>query len=620
MSFKFPFYLFLFLFISTTGYSQAVYDTVNVDFGSNISVDGWNNFSTNAGSGEIPAIINSNERYTGFSSVIFDRFNGTNLNGTTSANASLSLPSTASSDSYYGNTALWGGSVQPTAGITFSGLKPSKRYTFEVFASRMGVSDNRETKYKFIGDVTDSLYLNAANNSTKVVSTTLKPRSNGTIDLLVSAGENNTNTYRFYYLNALKIIYQQDESSSSLVVLSPNGNELFSKGTEQDITWASYDIDSVNVEYSVNNGASWNPIGKVEASVGSLTWTVPNINTDSALVRISAVENSEIFDVSNKVFRIDDPISGEFGPVIVVLGSSTAAGTGASNPDSAWVSRYRSYVQSLNQDTYVINLAVGGYTSYDVMPSDFTQPAGRPAPEIENNITKALTYKPWAIIVNLPSNDASSNYSIEEQIFNMKLIAQTAADVDVPVWVTTTQPRNFSQSQRDNLIEMRDSIMTIFGDRAISIFDQLANEDGSIIEAYNSGDGVHLNNAGHKIISDEIIEQEVWEIIVATNTSNTDEPLQVPNDFAIKNNYPNPFNPSTSIEFSVPISSSIDIRVYDITGREVSVLANSVYTAGTHSVIWDATSFATGMYIYRITARGSDHTLFSKSLKMMLIK
>src|SRR6476469_6554639 len=80
---------------------------------------------------------------------------------------------------------------------------------------------------------------------------------------------------------------------------------------------------------------------------------------------------------------------------LVVLGSSTAAGTGASVPDSAWVNRLQAeYAKNRNdnQDTTIINLAVGGYVTYKVMPNDYVTPAGKPAADTARNVTKALSY------------------------------------------------------------------------------------------------------------------------------------------------------------------------------------------------------------------------------------
>lgn len=190
---------------------------------------------------------------------------------------------------------------------------------------------------------------------------------------------------------------------------------------------------------------------------------------------------------------------------IVVLGSSTAAGTGPSHPDSAWVNRFRNYVQSNWENSDVINLAVGGYVTYQILPHGFAPPQSRPNPEPEHNITKALSYNPTAIIINLPSNDASQNYSIQEQLANYDTVLALAHSMGVPVWVATTQPRNLSLEGRRSLKEMRDSTFTRF-EHPIDFWTGLAEEDGNIKLQYNSGDNVHLNDAAHKILFERVVK------------------------------------------------------------------------------------------------------------------
>ena len=189
---------------------------------------------------------------------------------------------------------------------------------------------------------------------------------------------------------------------------------------------------------------------------------------------------------------------------IVVLGSSTAAGTGPSHPDSAWVNRFREYVQSIWQGSEVINLAVGGYSTYHILPDGFEPPELRPNPDPEHNITKALFYNPTAIIINMPSNDADYGYSIKEQLANYDIIKSLTKPEGIPIWVATTQPRNLPLSGRLNLMEMRDSTFARF-ENPIDFWAGLAEEDGSIKPQYNSGDGVHLNNTAHRILFERTV-------------------------------------------------------------------------------------------------------------------
>ena len=78
----------------------------------------------------------------------------------------------------------------------------------------------------------------------------------------------------------------------------------------------------------------------------------------------------------------------------------------------------------------------------------------------------------------------------------------------------------------------------------------------------------------------------------------------LPEAFAIEQNYPNPFNPATAIPFTVPRRGEVTLKVHDVLGREVAVLASGVYPAGRHEVTWDATGFPSGVYVYRLAADG----------------
>ena len=96
---------------------------------------------------------------------------------------------------------------------------------------------------------------------------------------------------------------------------------------------------------------------------------------------------------------------------------------------------------------------------------------------------------------------------------------------------------------------------------------------------------------------------------------------EVPLEFALSQNYPNPFNPTTIIEFSLARQVQVDLKIYDILGREVATLLQSnAMNAGRYIVRWDGRnrfgqSVATGVYFYRLVAGD-----FVQSKKMVLIK
>jgi hypothetical protein len=73
-----------------------------------------------------------------------------------------------------------------------------------------------------------------------------------------------------------------------------------------------------------------------------------------------------------------------------------------------------------------------------------------------------------------------------------------------------------------------------------------------------------------------------------------------PKAFALKGNYPNPFNPQTVIHYSVPESAHIRLLVYDVVGREVARLVDVIMEAGNHTVTFDAGRLPSGTYLYRL--------------------
>ena len=94
-----------------------------------------------------------------------------------------------------------------------------------------------------------------------------------------------------------------------------------------------------------------------------------------------------------------------------------------------------------------------------------------------------------------------------------------------------------------------------------------------------------------------------------------DNELGAPNAWSLEPNYPNPFNPSTTIPFTILEATQVRLVVFDMLGREVSTLANGLYPSGSHSVIWDAQGLPSGLYVYRLEANGEMQTRTMNLLK-----
>ena len=88
-----------------------------------------------------------------------------------------------------------------------------------------------------------------------------------------------------------------------------------------------------------------------------------------------------------------------------------------------------------------------------------------------------------------------------------------------------------------------------------------------------------------------------------------------PDGFALHEAYPNPFNPTTSLSFTIPEAMKVNLTVYDVSGRTVATVVNGFRQAGSHDVTFDASQLSSGLYFYTLNAGE-----FSTSGKMVLVK
>lgn len=95
----------------------------------------------------------------------------------------------------------------------------------------------------------------------------------------------------------------------------------------------------------------------------------------------------------------------------------------------------------------------------------------------------------------------------------------------------------------------------------------------------------------------------------------------VPQTFALHQNFPNPFNPTTVIRYDVPVTSDVMVTITSVLGQEVGRLVDSRQDAGSYTLHWDASPYASGIYFFRMTAGGmSDGKSFTEVKKMLLMK
>jgi hypothetical protein len=106
-------------------------------------------------------------------------------------------------------------------------------------------------------------------------------------------------------------------------------------------------------------------------------------------------------------------------------------------------------------------------------------------------------------------------------------------------------------------------------------------------------------------------KRPISELITGVNS----EVTKLPKEFVLKQNHPNPFNPSTTIQYQLPTDSMVRLNVYDIFGREVSVLVNERKNAGSYGVKFEGKNLASGVYFYRLQAGD-----FTQTRRLLLLK
>lgn len=112
----------------------------------------------------------------------------------------------------------------------------------------------------------------------------------------------------------------------------------------------------------------------------------------------------------------------------------------------------------------------------------------------------------------------------------------------------------------------------------------------------------------------------VDDLAFAGTASAVNDGAALPRAFALEQNFPNPFNPSTNIRFSVAQAGHVSLKVYSVLGTEVASLVNEQKDAGTFSVNWNASGMPSGMYLYRLSVTSDKGQIFDQSKKLVLLK
>ena len=137
-----------------------------------------------------------------------------------------------------------------------------------------------------------------------------------------------------------------------------------------------------------------------------------------------------------------------------------------------------------------------------------------------------------------------------------------------------------------------------------------------LVDYESAFDGLYTQNNTSMVEEDRA---GLWylgqDTVMGVITSEVSVEADAPSAFAVAQNSPNPFNPTTTIGFTVPEAGTVSVDVFNVAGQKIDTIANEFMGAGSHSVTWDASGSSAGVYFY--TVKSGD---FSKTMKMTLLK
>lgn len=203
-------------------------------------------------------------------------------------------------------------------------------------------------------------------------------------------------------------------------------------------------------------------------------------------------------------------------------------------------------------------------------------------------------------------SDASNDTSLSESVFNLPIVNEYT-------WALTEQ--DYDRNLTDALIDIRNSFEEQ-GYYALMLHDPFIRSGyndgivlrwmGELLDSLNTEFGDHISYMGLTKAADFIRPNSV--------SVELDTRFSTPS-FALHPNYPNPFNPTTTLSFTIHKPGEAKLTVFDVSGRPIRVLADDELASGTYSVTFEASGLASGTYLYSLRVNG-----FRETGRMLLVK
>jgi hypothetical protein len=370
---------------------------------------------------------------------------------------------------------------------------------------------------------------------------------------------------------------------------SPQGGELWEAGSTHEITWIFKDVARIRIEYSPDNGTTWNVIANNVDAIGqSYSWTLPQVQSFQCILRVTDVSNEKYTDTSNGVFTISPPFlkliapdggekwaSGSVHPITwIAIGANQIKLEYSINDGASW--------QVIN----TIDAATGSYTwTVPSVESDRCRVRATDTAVAERTDTGDGPFTIMKPYITVTAPNGGENW--------------LSGDAHQIIWQADGVNKVRIEYSVDGGLSWNFISKNV--DAAPGTFTWWPLSVESLLCIVRVSD---QEKAGVSDVSDGVFSIKVILLVEG-----------MPREFAVFQNSPNPFNPGTTISFTIPKTERVTVDIFNLSGQKIGCALDGNMEPGRHSVIWKAGGLSAGMYFATVRA-GAE----VKTIKMLLVK
>jgi len=389
----------------------------------------------------------------------------------------------------------------------------------------------------------------------------------------------------------------------------PNGDALV-------YHWEEFDLGPAGAPGSPSGNApifrSWNPTSSPTRYFPRLTNLINNTTVIGELLpsytrtltfRLIARDNLSIGGGVNYA-TVQFNVDGNSGPFAVTSPNTNVTLPGGSSQAITW-NVTNTNAAPVNCANVNILLSTDGGQTFPTVLLASTPNDGSENVVIPNTPSTTARIKVEAA-GNIFFDISNANFTIEETI-PVELVSFTANKTDAGIllsWKTATETNNSGFS-----------------------IERSRDENNFAPIGFVSGKGTTTEPTNYSFIDSKIESGKYYYRLKQIDFDGSFEYLNVvmvdaglPTQFILSQNHPNPFNPTTTIKFQLPVDAKVKIELYNAIGQKISELLNSDLTGGVHQINFNASNLSSGIYYYTMNAVGNNGKSFSSTKKMILMK